>query len=25
VTSWEIDANGSLTLGGPVPLRFTSR
>jgi heat shock protein HslJ len=25
VTNWEIDATGSLTLGGPVPLRFTSR
>jgi heat shock protein HslJ len=25
VTSWEIDAGGQLTLGGPVPLRFTTR
>jgi heat shock protein HslJ len=25
VTTWEIDAKGSLTLGGPVLLRFTSR
>jgi heat shock protein HslJ len=25
VTNWEIDANGSLTLGGPALLRFTSR
>jgi heat shock protein HslJ len=25
VTNWEIDANRSLTLGGPVLLRFTSR
>ena len=25
VTSWQIDSNGSLTLSGPVLLRFTSR
>jgi heat shock protein HslJ len=25
VTSWAIGTDGSLTLGGPVPLRFTSR